>query len=51
MKFPIQWTLFRWDLSHPARGAWIEIRDLWDQVQHLLSHPARGAWIEILIRR
>ena len=39
-------------MSHPARGAWIEIRGsrapLLGSVQ---SHPARGAWIEILSRR
>ena len=36
--------------SHPARGAWIEIRPL--RVQRLArgSHPARGAWIEIVCR-
>ena len=34
-------------LSHPARGAWIEIYLL--RVSQLLagSHPARGAWIEM----
>ena len=34
-------------LSHPVRGAWIEIDnyDLRKQVDK--SHPVRGAWIEI----
>ena len=33
--------------SHPARGAWIEIRQ-WSLVTYAgESHPARGAWIEI----
>ena len=33
--------------SHPARGAWIEIKmkEIWEN--GLQSHPARGAWIEI----
>ena len=35
--------------SHPARGAWIEIRTKRLEVQAARrSHPARGAWIEIL---
>ena len=35
-------------LSHPARGAWIEILlDMKDHARSRLSHPARGAWIEI----
>ena len=34
--------------SHPARGAWIEIYDVWRSIRNFLkSHPARGAWIEI----
>ncbi len=35
-------------MSHPSRGAWIEIYDLaviMGQVRP--SHPSRGAWIEI----
>ena len=36
-------------LSHPARGAWIEIMDVWIISQHQRSHPARGAWIEMRI--
>ena len=35
-------------MSHPARGAWIEIVVLFDCKTCELSHPARGAWIEIL---
>ena len=34
-------------LSHPARGAWIEISGVTTSVTASLSHPARGAWIEI----
>ena len=35
-------------MSHPARGAWIEILTVFT-IHHgaLSSHPARGAWIEI----
>ena len=33
--------------SHPARGAWIEIRPRCGRSQRGGSHPARGAWIEI----
>ena len=34
-------------MSHPARGAWIE---MWQGIYHSqseASHPARGAWIEM----
>ena len=34
-------------LSHPARGAWIEIHHQSFLHARLKSHPARGAWIEI----
>ena len=35
-------------LSHPSRGAWIEISSVcWRAYQDTLSHPSRGAWIEI----
>ena len=34
-------------MSHPARGAWIEIPDTKALYDALESHPARGAWIEI----
>ena len=33
--------------SHPARGAWIEIRPSEEDGNKTGSHPARGAWIEI----
>ena len=39
-------------MSHPARGAWIEIRSAADAVTGVsLSHPARGAWIEMFYMR
>ena len=38
-------------VSHPARGAWIEIRlSVLAFGMPILSHPARGAWIEIIAR-
>ena len=37
--------------SHPARGAWIEIKNRTTCLEFsLVSHPARGAWIEMAIR-
>ena len=33
--------------SHPARGAWIEIKVGVMLGPRFESHPARGAWIEI----
>ena len=40
--------LLQTDVSHPARGAWIEINDAGVQRGGRAgSHPARGAWIEI----
>ena len=34
-------------MSHPVRGAWIEIENQsFDQLMKQ-SHPVRGAWIEI----
>ena len=36
------------DLSHPVRGAWIEIKSWACQQWKELSHPVRGAWIEIV---
>ena len=33
--------------SHPAWGAWIEMRVVGRTAQILSSHPAWGAWIEI----
>ena len=35
-------------MSHPVRGAWIEIQGLPDIWEIFPSHPVRGAWIEIL---
>ena len=35
-------------LSRPARGAWVEILILIDEIGVLQSRPARGAWVEIL---
>ena len=39
-------------LSHPARGAWIEMRGVDGAADKEvdMSHPARGAWIEIPAR-
>ena len=35
-------------MSHPVRGAWIEIRKvIADVIAVIPSHPVRGAWIEI----
>ena len=35
-------------LSHPSRGAWIEmLRRKWIRLSKIASHPSRGAWIEI----
>ena len=34
-------------MSHPARGAWIEISMTRFVSGVTKSHPARGAWIEI----
>ena len=36
-------------LSHPARGAWIEMTVPNLSTQLTGSHPARGAWIEIAV--
>ena len=35
-------------MSHPARGAWIEIARFGLFIHRTASHPARGAWIEML---
>ena len=35
-------------MSHPARGAWIEIMPFsLERTPPAASHPARGAWIEM----
>ena len=36
-------------VSHPSRGAWIEILIDIRMCCYLQSHPSRGAWIEILL--
>ena len=36
-------------LSHPSRGAWIEIGQHQDTARQPESHPSRGAWIEIVL--
>ncbi len=37
-------------MSHPVRGAWIEIRFIRTQkLKPERSHPVRGAWIEIVL--
>ena len=35
-------------MSHPSRGAWIEIAPFSPLRARFPSHPSRGAWIEIL---
>ena len=43
-----KWSVWTTEnMSHPARGAWIEI--LFDARKLVIkaSHPARGAWIEM----
>ena len=35
-----------WTLSRPARGAWIETLEHYNQNPTSMSRPARGAWIE-----
>ena len=48
MKYSFKYLLLNIDESHPARGAWIEIRSARRLARlAVLSHPARGAWIEI----
>ena len=47
MKFVAGALLIALGLSHPARGAWIEMRDAGGITSADWSHPARGAWIEI----
>ena len=36
-------------MSHPTRGAWIEINSLGIRNRGVKSHPTMGAWIEILL--
>ena len=35
------------EMSHPSRGAWIEIGLMVNLNNMIESHPSRGAWIEI----
>ena len=37
-------------MSHPTRGAWIEIDEYTRMEIFTLSHPTRGAWIEIPLK-
>ena len=48
MKFPVESAHNSTQVSHPTRGAWIEImKDLISDMLSATSHPTRGAWIEI----
>ena len=47
MKFISDCLMAYTPVSHPARGAWIEIWATADTRRDVESHPARGAWIEI----
>ena len=38
-------------VSHPSRGAWIEMYSSPHHYERRASHPSRGAWIEISLRR
>ena len=51
MKFAIRELDLLDCVSHPARGAWIEINTVYFDGMWFVSHPARGAWIEITGRR
>ena len=48
LKLPLEHQIGSKILSHPARGAWIEIGFENGFKTALRSHPARGAWIEIM---
>ena len=48
MKYHGSNRIARTAVSHPSRGAWIEIRmAMTISVSVMESHPSRGAWIEI----
>ena len=47
MKFYVIYGVDSGVVSHPARGAWIEMAFSARNLSIVLSHPARGAWIEI----
>ena len=34
-------------MSRPARGAWVEIIEIFARYVYNQSRPARGAWVEI----
>ena len=34
-------------MSHPVRGAWVEIVAIIETDKYGVSHPVRGAWVEI----
>ena len=38
-------------MSHPVRGAWIEISLSMSTASDSTSHPVRGAWIEITLTK
>ena len=37
-------------MSHPVRGAWVEISCFNGGYDYVKSHPVRGAWVEIVIQ-
>ena len=47
MKSPPRCVEVHKGLSHPSRGAWIEILAVGAEIIRAKSHPSRGAWIEI----
>ena len=49
MKFVGLFTNVITTMSHPVRGAWIEIMRTICCLSLTRSHPVRGAWIEILV--
>ena len=49
MKYIFEANIDRNGMSHPVRGAWIEIECCQPTRFHFSSHPVRGAWIEIKI--
>ena len=49
MKYHSRKGGFLSDLSHPSRGAWIEICPWGSRLPSVSSHPSRGAWIEIAL--
>ena len=36
-------------MSHPVRGAWVEMPSIIVLPIFVLSHPVRGAWVEIFL--